>query len=58
MKKKGKVKRSGKRISNNKLLFLSVILLFIVFEALYMLKGSIETHQQQVAGVSTQKVAK
>jgi len=62
MKKKGKGKvRSPKRLSNTKLMFLSIILLFIVFEALYVMKaqGSLQANsqdqEQSVAGASTQK---
>ncbi len=60
MKKKGKGRvGSTKKLSNAKLLFLSIILLFIVFEALYMMKaqGSLQANSQEqsVAGASTQK---
>lgn len=56
MKKKVKSKKTVRRTtSNTKLLFLSLILLFIVFEALYIVKGQISPQAPQVAGVSTQK---
>lgn len=62
MSKKKTTKRAvkKKRMSNTKLMFLSFILLFIVFEALYILKGQHEARQansgeRQVAGASVQK---
>lgn len=55
MKKKKSVKRIGKskRMSNTKLLFLSFLLLFIVFEALYILKSQ----QSSLAGKPSRSVA-
>jgi hypothetical protein len=57
MKKKAKVRKATKKqtLSNSKLLFLSVILLLVVFEALYMVKNQISSAQPQVAGISTHK---
>lgn len=54
-----KVQRKAK-ISNTKLMFLSIILLLIVFEALYILKGNVESllsksPERNVAGVSIEK---
>lgn len=51
-----KVKRSSKkRLSNTKLMFLSFLLLFIVFEALFILKAQTTEKPAEVAGVSTSK---
>jgi len=58
MKKKSKARKvvkSKQSLSNSKLLFLSVILLLVVFEALYMVKNQISSAQPQVAGISTHK---
>lgn len=59
MKKKLAKKKSSKRLSNSKLMLLGFILLFIVFEALYVMKAQktlqANTLLQNVAGVATQK---
>ncbi|MDO8269203.1 MAG: hypothetical protein Q7T54_00855 [Candidatus Levybacteria bacterium] len=62
MKRKKAVKRipKSKKITTTKLMFLSIILLFIVFEALYIVKSqqsSVQSNslQQSVAGASSQK---
>lgn len=61
MKKKSVAKKnsSSKKISNTKLMFLGFILLFIVFEAIYVSKSqsSLQANslQKDVAGVHTQK---
>ena len=50
-----------KKFSSTRMLFLSVALLFIIFEALFILKNQqqnsvlSQTAQKQVAGASTQK---
>jgi hypothetical protein len=55
-KKTSKKQAKKKNISSNKMMFLSIVLLFIIFEALYALKASIQPHSvQQVAGVHTEK---
>lgn len=52
---KKRVRNSSKKLTSTKLLFLSVILLFIVFEALYILKVN---YQQAIqAGILEKKVA-
>ncbi len=57
MKKKAKVKKAVKKqsLTNSKLLFLSVILLLVIFEALYVLKGQVTSSQPQVAGISNHR---
>lgn len=57
MKRKKVVRKAGKskKLSNTKLMFLSIILLFIVFEALYILKSQTQQQVRQVAGVSIEK---
>lgn len=60
MMKKRKVRLQKKQnISSNKLLFLSIALLFIIFEALFVMKNQASvlsnSLQQQVAGAHTQK---
>jgi hypothetical protein len=52
--KKKRIKRATKRMSNTKLMFLGLVLLFIIFEALFILKGQPE-NQPQVAGVETSR---
>lgn len=46
-------------LSTSKIMFLSIILLFIIFEALYIVKGQnqlAQSHNQKdVAGISTSK---
>ncbi len=48
-------KHPKKRLSNTKLMFLSFLLLFIVFEALFILKAQTIKTPSEVAGVSTSK---
>ena len=57
MKKKAKKAVSHKRTSGTKLMFLSVILLLIVFEALYILRDHHLNSNAlpQVAGVSSSR---
>lgn len=54
-KKSSKRKDSKKRISNTKLMFLSFILLFIIFEALYILKSHTSPQEPEVAGISVER---
>lgn len=54
-KKKASKKVSQKRISNTKLMFLSLMLLFIVFEALFVLKDQTQTQRSEVAGITTNR---
>lgn len=55
MRRNSRDRSRGRRMSNARLLFLSLILLFIVFEALYVLKNQLVPQAPQVAGVSTEK---
>lgn len=59
-KKRGVRKHSNKgNITTTKMMFLSIILLFIIFEALYIVKGQLQLAQTssvpEVAGVQTSK---
>jgi hypothetical protein len=58
-KKGSKAHKRKMDMSASKIMFLSIILLFIVFEALYIVKGQAQLAQnssvQQVAGVKTSK---
>jgi flagellar biogenesis protein FliO len=57
--KKKRTAGTSKKLSNTKLMFLSIILLFIVFEALYVMKAQnslqANSQSQSVAGASTHK---
>lgn len=61
MRRKKGVKKARKKLdmSASKIMFLSIILLFIVFEALYIVKGQNQLARnsslQQVAGANTSK---
>ncbi len=58
-KKASKGSRKKSDMSASKIMFLSIILLFIVFEALYIVKGQNQLANnnsvRQVAGVNTSK---
>lgn len=53
MRKKTKKRIRRKGISNTKLMFLSILLLFIVLEALFILKVQQSPQVSEVAGTSS-----
>lgn len=53
--KSSKRTTSNTRISNTKLMFLSFMLLFIIFEALFILKNHQSSQTSEVAGISAEK---